>query len=57
MNAKRTACMLALVLALAGVVAVSAALANGGGNPADIVISEVMFNAIMRGRRSTVVNG
>jgi hypothetical protein len=45
MNAKRTACMLALVLALAGVVAVSAALANGGGNPADIVISEVMFNA------------
>jgi len=46
MNAKRTACMLALVLALAGVVAVSAALANGGGNPADIVISEVMFNAI-----------
>jgi hypothetical protein len=45
MNAKRTACMLALVLALAGVVAVSAALASGGGNPADIVISEVMINA------------
>lgn len=38
--------MLALVLAVAGVVAVSAALAQGGGNPADIVISEVMFNAL-----------
>lgn len=46
MNAQRTACILALVLAIAGVVAVSTALAQGGGNPADIVISEVMFNAL-----------
>ncbi len=48
MNAKRKACMLALVpaLAIAGVVALNAALAQGTGNPADIVISEVMFNAI-----------
>lgn len=46
MNTRRLACILALVLALAGVVAVSTALAQGSGNPADIVISEVMFNAI-----------
>lgn len=45
MNAQRTACILALVLAIAGVVAVSTALAQGSGNPADIVISEVMYDA------------
>jgi hypothetical protein len=48
MKAKRKACLLALVpaLAIAGVIALNAALAQGTGNPTDIVISEVMFNAI-----------
>ncbi len=62
MNAQRTACILALVLTIAGMVAISTALPQGSGNPADIVIStalaqggssptdivigEVMFNAI-----------
>jgi len=47
MKAKRKACLLALVpaLAIAGVIALNAALAQGTGNPTDIVISEVMFNA------------
>ena len=47
MKAKRTICTLVLVpvLAIAGVVALNAALAQGSGNPTDIVISEVMFNA------------
>ena len=47
MNAKRTAFMLTIVpaLAIAGVVALNVALAQGTGNPTDIVISEVMVNA------------
>jgi len=47
MKAKRKACLLALVpaLAIAGVIALNAALAQGTGNPTDIVISEVMVNA------------
>jgi len=48
MSAKRKVCLLALVpaLAIVGVVALNAALAQGTGSPTDIVISEVMFNAI-----------
>jgi hypothetical protein len=56
MKAERKACLLALVpaLAIAGVIALNAALAQGTGNPTDIVISEVMVNAYVEWRQGGI---